>query len=181
MGGANTSTAVAAGWYPCPHGRGQRWWDGAHWTDGWLDRSRTTSLAGAPSPGARLHEALEHGFRPKPRPATIALASNEQVYAFARVELFGLTVGDDAQVRPAWVALEHGSVHLTDFRLVLQLSGGFANVPYTAVADSVCEPDGFCLWPRHQAPVKLVLADPEWHFVLFRWLAYGEPAAVDAA
>jgi hypothetical protein len=27
-----------------------------------------------------------------------------------------------------------------------------------------------------RAPVRLRMADAEWHFVMFRWLAYGEPA-----
>jgi hypothetical protein len=169
-----STLAAPAGWYPCPDGRGQRWWDGTRWTDHWVDSARTESLAGAPSPGAQLRAALERGWRPPARPALIALSSTEQVYAHASVEVMALVVPDDAGP-PAWEAVDQGTVHLTSFRFACQLAGQFTNIPYTAVADASCEADGICLWPRHQPPVRLRIVDAEWHFVLFRWLAYGEP------
>jgi hypothetical protein len=172
------ATAVPAGWYPCPDGRGQRWWDGARWTDQWVASARTESLADAPSPGAQLRAALERGWRPPARPSLIALSSTEQVYAHASVEVLRLVAPEgaiDGYPPPSWQAVEHGTMHLTSFRFALQLAGQFTNVPYTAVADASCAEDGIHLWPRHQPPMKLQVVDPEWHYVLFRWLAYGEP------
>jgi hypothetical protein len=162
--------AASAGWYPCPDGRGQRWWDGAAWTDHWVDSARTESLAGSPSPGARLWAALERGWRPPVRPAQIPIASNEQVYAHASIELMHPAVEG-----AGWVGVERGIVHVTSFRFACQLAGQFTNIPYSSVVDSACDADGICLWLRGAAPLKLGLVGAEWHFVLFRWLAYGEP------
>ena len=186
--GALSETAVA-GWYPSPDGLGQRWWDGARWTDGWLRAARHEAPADARSPGIRLRDALAHGWRPPARPALIALASTEQVYARAAVEVFqfgggradGILGEPGPDTAPAWHPIDTGTVHLTNFRFACQLQRQFANIPYVAVADAYCDDDGVCVWQHERAPVKLRIVDPEWHFVLFRWLAYGEPRVVPAA
>ena len=175
---------AGAGWYPSPDGRGQRWWDGMRWTDQWMPGARSQTLADGRSPGARLRDALAAGWRPEPRPAAIAVSSMEQVYAHAAVEIvqlggcepggfIGSQPAEDAA--PGWQRVDHGTVHLTSFRFALQLAQQFANIPYVAVVDSSCEDDGIVIWQSNRAPVKLRLVDPEWHFVLFRWLAFGEP------
>ena len=130
----------------------------------------------------RLRDALARGWRPQPRPALISLGCNEQAYATAEVEVLQLGGGDPSGFLgqpspdsvPEWLPVDHGTVHLTSHRFAFQLSSQFANVPYTAVADAYCDEDGLCVWQHERAPLKLRLIDPEWHFVMFRWLAYGE-------
>ena len=139
----------------------------------------TTELGG----GRRLRDALLQGWRPEPQPAMVSLAYNEQVYALASVEVLQFGGGDPAgflgqpspDSAPGWMPVDHGTVHLTSFRFAFQLSHQFANIPYQSIADAYCDDDGLCVWQHQRAPLKLRLADPEWHFVLFRWLAYGEP------
>ena len=134
--------------------------------------------------GQRLRAALAYGWRPEPQPALISLACNEQAYRTADVEVFQFGGSDPAgflgQPSPdealGWVPIDHGVVHLTSYRFAFQLSSQFANIPYTAIADAYCDEDGLCIWQHERAPLKLCLIDPEWHFVLFRWLAYGEPS-----
>lgn len=177
------SGTPAAGWYPSPDGLGQRWWDGARWTDGWMRAARHEALADTRSPGMRLRDALAGGWRPPTRPALISVSSTEQVYAHASAEVFQFGGGDPAgflgepaaDSAPGWHPVDTGTVHLTSFRFACQLQRQFANIPYVAIADAHCDEDGVCIWQTGRAPVKLRLVDPEWHFVLFRWLAYGEP------
>ena len=189
MGETTQHAAVAvAGWYPSPDGRGQRFWDGGRWTDQWMrDASRHESVADARTPGARLRDAIAQGWQP-PRPALIALSSTEQVYAHATVEVLqfggcepgGFLGAPSPDVAPGWEVVDHGTVHLTSFRFACQLAHQFANIPYAAIADAYCDETGVCIWQHERAPVKLHLVDPEWHYVLFRWLAYGEPRPVPA-
>jgi len=185
MGGF-ISQGAAAGWYPSPDGRGHRWWDGERWTDQWMRAARSQAPADLRSPGQRLRDAIGTGWRPRPCPAAlIPVSANEQVYAQAGLEVLQFGGGDpagflgepSADTAPGWVPVDQGIVHLTSFRFAFQLTGQFANVPYAAIADAYCDHDGLCVWQHHRAPVKLRLVDPEWHFVLFRWLAYGEPRA----
>jgi hypothetical protein len=132
--------------------------------------------------GLELRAALATGRRPDPRPALISLAYNEQAYAAAQVEVLQFGGGDPGgflgepspDTAPGWEQVDHGAVYLTSFRFVLQLSHQFANVPYTSVADAYCDDDGLCIWQHGRAPLKLRLPAPDWHLVLFRWLAYGE-------
>jgi hypothetical protein len=180
---AELAQTAQAGWYPSPDGRGQRWWDGTRWTDQWVEAARNHALVDARSPGHRMRDALAEGWRPTPRPSLIPLSSTEQVYAQASVEVFqfggsppGGYLGEPApEPASGWVSVDHGSVYLTSFRFVCQLSSQFANIPYVAIADAYCDDDGICVRQRERAVVKLRLVDPEWHYVLFRWLAYGEP------
>ena len=53
--------------------------------------------------------------------------------------------------------------------------GRLFDLAKAAQSDAYCDEDGLCVWQHERALVKLRLVDPEWHFVLFRWLAYGEP------
>jgi hypothetical protein len=132
--------------------------------------------------GYRLRDALAQGWRPEPLPALIALACNEQAYASADVEVLQFGGGDPGgflgqpspDSAPGWVSIDYGTVHLTTHRFALQLGSQFGNIPYTAVADAYCDEDGVCVWQHERAPLKLRVIDPEWHFVLFRWLAYAE-------
>jgi hypothetical protein len=140
-------------------------------------------VATTQSAGGRLYDALARGWRPPPRPTVIDLSSTEQVYAYANVQVMQLDGGDGGFLRAqpvspviGWQEVDHGVAHLTNSRFVLQLSRQFANVPYSAVADATCDDDGVSLWMVDRAPVRLRMADAEWHFVMFRWLAYGEPA-----
>ena len=133
--------------------------------------------------GPELRAALTAGWRPEPHPALIALGYNEQAYASVAVEVLQFGGGDPAaflgqpadDVAPRWVAIDQGIVHLTSHRFAFQLGRQFANVPYTSIADAHCDADGLCIWQHVRAPLKLLLAEPEWHFVLFRWLAYSDP------
>jgi hypothetical protein len=180
---AEMAQTALAGWYPSPDGRGQRWWDGVRWTDQWIGAARNHTLVDERSPGQRLRDALAGGWRPPARPSLIQLSSTEQVYAHASAEVFqfggaepgGYLGAPCPDATPEWVTVDHGAVHLTSFRFVCQLSTQFANIPYVAVADAYCDDDGICIWQHQRAPIKLRLVDPEWHYVLFRWLAYGEP------
>jgi hypothetical protein len=132
--------------------------------------------------GLRLRDALAQGWRPQPQPALIALGCNEQAYASTGVEVHQFGGGEPGgflgqpspDAAPRWIRVDHGMVHLTTHRFAFQLAGQFANIPYTRVADAYCDEDGLCVWQHERAPVKLQLIDPEWHFVMFRWLAYGE-------
>lgn len=179
----NTQQKVVAGWYPSPDGLGQRFWDGTRWTDQWMRAARNESISDTRSPGARLRDAIAAGWRPPPRPPLIALAATEQLYAHASVEVLqfggcdagGFLGAPGPAVVPGWHTVDHGTVHLTSFRFACQLAHQFANIPYSAIADAYCEDDGLCIWQHERAPVKFRLVDPEWHYVLFRWLAYGEP------
>jgi hypothetical protein len=133
--------------------------------------------------GPGLRAALLEGWRPEPQPALTSLSYNEQAYAWADVEVLQFGGGDASgflgqpgpDSAPGWIFVDHGTVHLTTVRFVLQLSHQFANIPYSGIADAYCDHDGVCVWQHERAPLKLSLPDPEWHFVLFRWLAYGEP------
>ena len=135
-----------------------------------------------PRTGYRLRHALTQGWRPEPQPVLISLACNEQAYASAEAEVLQFGGGDaggflgepSPDTAPGWMPVGHGNVHLTTHRFVLQLGRQFANIPYAAIADTYCDEDGVCVWQHERAPIKLRLIDPEWHFVLFRWLAYGE-------
>jgi hypothetical protein len=132
--------------------------------------------------GLELREALAAGWRPQPQPALITLAYNEQAYAWAEVEVLQFGGGDPGgflgqpspDSAPGWGLVDHGTVHLTSVRFVFQLSHQFANIPYAGIADAYCDEDGLCIWQHERAPLKLRLAEPDWHFVLFRWLAYRE-------
>ena len=132
--------------------------------------------------GLELRAAIATGRRPEPQPALISLACNEQAYATADVEVLQFGGGEpdgflgeqSPDTALGWVPVDYGTVHLTSFRFVLQLSHQFANVPYQSVAEAYCDVDGLCIWQHGRAPLKLRLAAPDWHFVLFRWLAYGE-------
>ena len=134
--------------------------------------------------GLQLREALARGWRPAPQPALITLAYNEQAYAWAEVEVLQFGGGEPGgflgqpspDSAPGWTVVDHGTVHMTSVRFVLQLHHQFANVPYGSIADAYCDEDGLCIWQHDRAPLKLRLAAPDWHFVLFRWLAYGEPS-----
>jgi len=187
MMGGSISQGVIAGWYPSPDGRGQRWWDGERWTDQWMNAARHHAPADLRSPGQRLRDALKSGWRPQPCPATISVSYNEQVYAHPTAEVLQFGGGDPAgflgepspDSAPGWVPVDHGTVHLTNFRFAFQLAHQFANVPYSSIADAYCDDDGLCIWQHARAPLKLRVVDPEWHFVLFRWLAYGEPSPVN--
>ncbi len=189
MGGFSETTAAAvAGWYPSPDGLGQRWWDGARWTDQWMRAARHEAPADNRSPGMRLRDALAGGWRPPPRPALIALSSTEQVYAHAEADVFQFGGSDPSilgepgpDTAPGWHQVDFGTVYMTSSRFACQLAKQFANIPYTAIADAYCDADGVCVWQHGRAPVKFRLVDPEWHFVLFRWLAYGEPRVLPAA
>ena len=186
MGGI--SETAAAGWYPSPDGLGQRFWDGARWTDQWMRAARHEAPADTRSPGMRLRDALANGWRPPARPALISVSSTEQVYAHASVEVLQLGGGVPGGIVgepgpdgvPGWHPIDTGTAHLTSFRFACQLAQQFANIPYVAIADAYCDDDGVCIWQNERAPVKLRLVDPEWHFVLFRWLAYGEPRPTPA-
>jgi hypothetical protein len=187
MGELRDAVAVP-GWYPSPDGLGQRWWDGARWTDGWMRGARHVAPADSRSPAIRLRDALARGWRPPARPPLIPVAATEQVYAHVTAEVLQLggepggilgEPGGDAV--PDWHRIDTGTVHLTSLRFACQLAGQFANIPYAAIADATCDGDGICVWQRGRAPVKLRVVDSEWHFVLFRWLAYGEPRAEPAA
>lgn len=180
---AGTSQIAAAGWYPSPDGRGQRWWDGTRWTDQWVRTARHESVTDARSPGHRLRDAIAGGWRPPARPTLISLSSTEQVYAHASVEVLQFGGGEPGGYLgapspdpvPGWMPVDHGTVHLTSFRFACQLHHQFANIPYVAVTNVYCDEDGICIGQHERAPVKLRLVDPEWHYVLFRWLAFGEP------
>jgi hypothetical protein len=150
---------------------------------------RIQAMADGRSPGARLRDSLSEGWRPQPGPTIIALSSMEEVYAHADVEVLqfggaepgafmGSAPPEDAA--PGWHRVDHGTVHLTSCRFALQLAQQFANIPYGAIVESSCDADGLVVLQRGRAPVKLRLIDPEWHYVLFRWLAYGEPAVTAA-
>ena len=179
----STQQNVGAGWYPSPDGHGQRYWDGARWTDQWMRAARHESVADSRSPGARLRDAIAEGWRPPSRPSLISLSATEQVYAHSSAEVLqfgggqpgGFLGAPGPDTTPGWVAVDHGVVHLTSFRFACQLAHQFANIPYAAIVDAYCEDDGLCIWQPERAPVKLRLVDPEWHYVLFRWLAYGDP------
>jgi hypothetical protein len=135
-----------------------------------------------PRSGHRLRDALTQGWRPEPQPALIALGYNEQAYATAEVEVLqfgggapgGFLGQSSRDSAPGWMPVDHGTIHLTTHRFILQLGGQFANIPYRAIADAHCDDDGLCVWQHERAPLKLRLVDSDWHFVLFRWLAYGE-------
>ena len=182
MGGVVQQNAVA-GWYPSPDGRGQRWWDGARWTDQWMRAARHQSVADARSPGTRLRDAIADGWRPPALPPLISLSATEQVYAAPAVEVLqfggcepgGYIGAPGPDEVMGWQPVDHGTLHLTSHRFACQLAHQFANIPYTAIADAYCDDDGLCVWQHQRAPVKLRVVDPEWHYVLFRWLAYGEP------
>ena len=181
---AATGEIAGPGWYPSPDGRGQRWWDGARWTDQWVAAARTHAMADTRSPGQRMRDALATGWRPQPVPPMIPVSSMEEVYAMATIEVFqfggcdpdGIVGTPSPDEVPGWHPVEQGTVHMTSFRFACQLSRQFVNVPYVSVADAYCDQDGLCVWQHGRAPVKIRVVDPEWHFVLFRWLAYGEPA-----
>ena len=134
--------------------------------------------------GLQLREALARGWRPEPQPALVTLAYNEQDYAWSEVEVLQFGGGDPGgflgepspDAAPGWVLVDHGTVHMTSVRFVLQLAHQFANVPYTSIADAYADDDGLCIWQHGRAPLKLRLPAPDWHLVLFRWLAYGEAA-----
>lgn len=134
--------------------------------------------------GLDLRAAMATGWRPEPRPAVISLACNEQAYAWADVEVLQFGGGDPSgflgqpgpDSAPGWAPIDHGTVHLTSVRFILQLSHQFANVPYSSIADAYCDDDGLCIWQHGRAPLKLRIPAPDWHLVLFRWLAYGEAA-----
>lgn len=183
MGSPSDTRAAVAGWYPSPDGRGQRYWDGGSWTDQWMRAARHSAPADTRSPGMRLRDALAGGWRPPARPALISLSATEQVYAHASAEVLqfgggnpGGFVGEPSPgAAPGWHFVDSGTVYLTSFRFVCQLGHQFANIPYLGIADAYCDYDGVCVWQHERAPLKLRLVDPEWHFVLFRWLAYGEP------
>jgi len=135
-----------------------------------------------PRTGFRLRDALAQGWRPEPQHVLISLAANEQSYASAEVEVLQFGGGDPSgflgqpspDSAPGWMPVDYGTVHLTTHRFVLPLARQFANIPYKAIADAYCDEDGLCVWQHGRAPLKLRMIDPEWHFVLFRWLAYGE-------
>ena len=182
--GETTQQMAVAGWYPSPDGLGQRFWDGARWTDQWMRGAlRNESVADSRTPATRLRDAIAQGWRPPARPTLISLSSTEQVYAHASAEVLqfggcepgGFLGAPSPDSIPEWQAVDHGTVHLTSFRFACQLSHQFANIPYAAVADAYCDQDGICIWQHGRAPIKFRLVDPEWHYVLFRWLAYGEP------
>jgi hypothetical protein len=183
------AAVAVAGWYPSPDGLGQRWWDGGRWTDQWMRAGRQGAPADTRSPGIRLRDALTQGWRPPARPSFISLASTEQVYAHAEVEVLqfgggspGGIVGEpSADESLGWTLVDSGTVHMTTLRFACQLARQFANIPYRSIADAYCDEDGVCVWQHERAPVKLRLVDPEWHFVLFRWLAYGEPRVLPAS
>jgi len=137
----------------------------------------------------RLRDALAGGWRPEPRPALIALASTEELYAQATAQVFQFGGGDASGIlgEPGpdsapggWHQVDEGTVYMTSSRFACQLARQFANIPYTAIADAYCDEDGVCIWQHGRAPVKFQLVDPEWHFVLFRWLAYREPRVLKA-
>jgi hypothetical protein len=135
-----------------------------------------------PGTGHRLRYALAQGWRPEPQPALTALGYNEQAYASAYAEVLQFGGGEPGgflgepspDAAPRWISVESGTVHLTTHRFILQLARQYANIPYASIADAYCDEDGVCVWQHERAPLKLRLIDPEWHFVLFRWLAYGE-------
>lgn len=180
---AGIDETASAGWYPSPDGLGRRWWDGVRWTDQLMRAARHEAPEDNRSPGMRMRDALARGWRPPARPGLISVSSTEQVYAHASVEVLQLggahpsgLLGEPApDALPGWQPIDSGTVHLTSFRFACQLARQFTNIPYVAIADAHCDADGVCIWQHGRAPVKLKLVDPEWHFVLFRWLAYGEP------
>lgn len=65
-------------------------------------------------------------------------------------------------------------LHLTDRRFALQLSQEWADIPFSCIRASHCDERGIALWYEGCPPARLELPAPQWHFVLFRFFAYGE-------
>lgn len=85
----------------------------------------------------------------------------------------------EASAREQWRVYDSGMAWFTNRRIALQGHSSWTDLWYADVRASFCDADGILLYFADRPPYKLGCPSPEWHFVLFRFLAYGEIVTID--
>ncbi len=80
----------------------------------------------------------------------------------------------DAQGR--FRVIEQGTLFLTDQRFAIQGTRQWIDVWFPTVRMSTSDGEAITLHITDHAPTQLRVWPPDYHFALFRWLAYGELA-----
>gem|GEM_PF-1584067 len=73
-----------------------------------------------------------------------------------------------------WRHQGHGVAHFTTSRVALATDSGWRNVYFSELEAMEVEPDGVVLFSNNRPREKINLALPFSHFILMRYLAYGE-------
>ena len=105
-------------------------------------------------------------------------------------EMIGFAVGQhlvnrsqqrkaEAMAAAQWRVVDEGNVYLTNGRFACALRQQWVDLWYQELRASQCDGDGVILWYEGMPPTKLRFAHPEWMWVMFRHLAYGEAAWVE--
>lgn len=84
----------------------------------------------------------------------------------------------EALAAPQWRLVDAGTFYLTNARLALDCTQGWADIWLPSLRDSQLDVVGLTLWPDDIAPTRLATPADLWLFVLLRHLAGAEPAAV---
>ncbi|MDQ1422340.1 MAG: hypothetical protein QOJ52_4302 [Acidimicrobiaceae bacterium] len=79
-----------------------------------------------------------------------------------------------AQAAAQWRPINHGTAFLTSRRFGLQGVQGWSDIHFHAIRNSDLAPnEGIVLFLDGVSPLKLTMQWPEYHFILFQFLAYG--------
>lgn len=85
-----------------------------------------------------------------------------------------------AEAAPQWRQLNQGVLYMTNQRLAMQGALGWWDVHLGSIRNSDVVPgDGMVLFLDGSNPMKVSMPWPEWHFVLFHYLAYGRVLPID--
>lgn len=80
----------------------------------------------------------------------------------------------EAEAAAAWRPVNQGSVFVTSHRFGLQGVYGWNDIEFAAIRNSYLDPfTGLVIFLNGANPYKLILPWPEYHFLLFQYLAYG--------
>lgn len=80
----------------------------------------------------------------------------------------------EARAAPQWRPVDDGLMYLTNSRIALQARSAWIDLPYSAMRATHCDADGLVVYWNGEPPVMLRTWCPGWHYVLMRFLAYGE-------
>jgi hypothetical protein len=79
-----------------------------------------------------------------------------------------------AEAAARWRPINHGTLYLTNQRFGLHGMFGWNDIHYRAIRNSYLVPlDGIVVFLDGSNPLKVNLPWPEYHFLLFQFLAYG--------
>jgi transposase InsO family protein len=78
------------------------------------------------------------------------------------------------QAAAQWRHADSGLCYLTTHRLAVQGAMGWVELPWRDLRNAEIDPSGIVIWAATGSPMRLIVPAQPWHYVLLRFLAWGQ-------